>query len=81
MQAAARRLPKLGEIIALLPANVPVITLCLFKRVREEGEKSLPALMNKALIAGIQFPALIVSAHVTGIAVVLSSHSLHSLLL
>lgn len=36
----------------------------------------MPALMNKALIAGIQFPALMVSAHVTGIAVVLSAPSL-----
>lgn len=38
----------------------------------------MPALMNKALIAGIQFPALIVSVHVTGIAVVHSSHPLFS---
>lgn len=42
----------------------------------EEKKKNMPALMNKALIAGIQFPTLIVSVHVTGIAVVLSSHSL-----
>lgn len=64
----------------MLPASVPVITLCLFERVREGGKGggSMPALMNKALIAGIQFPALIVSVHVTGIAVVHSSHPLFS---